>query len=78
MPGLPDIGRGLIFLGVLLVIMGLLFMVGGNLSQRLGGIGRLPGDILIRRGNFTFYFPLATSLLVSLVLTAILWLLRRH
>ena len=41
------------------------------------GIGRLPGDVVVERGNFTFYFPVATSILVSIVLTLVLWLLRR-
>ena len=41
------------------------------------GLGRLPGDIFIRRGNFTFYFPLATSIIVSIVLTLLMWLFRK-
>jgi hypothetical protein len=41
------------------------------------GIGKLPGDFVVRRGNFTFYFPLATSIVVSIVLSLVFWLLRR-
>ena len=64
--------RFLITLGVVLVIVGLLWPVLNKL-----GLGRLPGDIVIERENFRLYIPLATSLLVSLVLTAILWLINR-
>lgn len=64
--------RALILVGVGLVVLGLLW----PLIARLG-LGRLPGDIVVERGNFRFYAPLATSLLISLVLTAILWLIRR-
>ncbi|HEY8417440.1 MAG TPA: DUF2905 domain-containing protein [Limnochordales bacterium] len=70
---LSGLGRLLIFLGLGLAAMGLLLVLVG----RVPGIGRLPGDILIQRGNFTFYFPLATSLVISLLLTLILSLLRR-
>ena len=64
--------RFFITLGVLLVLVGLLW----PWLQKLG-LGRLPGDILIERGNVRFYFPLATSLLVSLLLTLVFWLLGR-
>lgn len=70
---LSGLGRMLIFLGLGLLAVGVVLVVVG----RLGGIPRLPGDILIRRGNFTFYFPLATSLLVSLILTLLFSLFRR-
>lgn len=58
-------GRLLIGLGVLLVAAGLLVTLGVPL-------GRLPGDVTLRRGNFTFYFPLATSIVVSVLLTLIM------
>ncbi|HWV37268.1 MAG TPA: DUF2905 domain-containing protein [Vulgatibacter sp.] len=64
--------RTLVYIGLGLVILGLLW----PLVSRLG-LGRLPGDIVVERGNFRFYAPLATSLLISLLLTAILWLFRR-
>jgi hypothetical protein len=73
-PGSGDFGRMLIIIGAVLVVLGLLF----SLEGRLFGLGRLPGDIVIRRGNFTFYFPLMTSILLSLGLTVLLWLLRRR
>lgn len=64
--------KWLITLGTLLVVLGLLWPLVSKL-----GLGSLPGDIRIERRNFTFYFPLTSSLLVSLLLTLILWLFRR-
>ena len=64
--------RFLIILGVILVAAGLLW----PLLQKLG-LGRLPGDIAIERENFRLYVPLGTSILVSAVLSLILWLLNR-
>jgi Protein of unknown function (DUF2905) len=66
------VARWLIILGVVLVLAGLLWPWLGRL-----GLGRLPGDIVIERENFRLYLPLATSLLISLALTLILWLLNR-
>ena len=68
-------GRIIILMGLLLVAFGLLVEVAGR--GWLGPVGRLPGDIYVRRGNFQFYFPLATSLLLSLLLTVLFGLLRR-
>jgi len=67
-----DIRRILIVAGIVLLVTGLLW----PLIARLG-LGRLPGDIVIERQNFRFYFPLVTSILVSIVLTALFWLFRR-
>lgn len=67
-----SVSRLLIVLGLILVVAGLLW----PLLARLG-LGRLPGDLVIRREGFTLYVPLVTSLLVSLALTLVLWLLRR-
>ncbi|MCS6778790.1 MAG: DUF2905 domain-containing protein [Geminicoccaceae bacterium] len=66
------LGRFLVVLGIVLVVLGLAMPWLGKL-----GLGRLPGDILVERENFTFYFPIATSLLISLVLSLLLWLLGR-
>ena len=63
-------GRLLVIVGLIMVGLGLLIMAGLP-------IGRLPGDFTIRRGNFTFYFPLATSIVVSILLTLLLMLFRR-
>jgi hypothetical protein len=64
-------------LGKLLVIVGLIIAGIGLLVMAGVPIGRLPGDITWRRGNFTFYFPLVTSIIISIVLTLVLALLRR-
>ena len=64
--------RFLIILGLVLVAAGLLW----PLVERLN-LGRLPGDFVIARGSFRLYLPLATSLLISVVLSLVLWLLRR-
>jgi hypothetical protein len=63
--------------GKLLVIVGLLVAGTGVLIMLGVPIGRLPGDIYYRRGNTTVYIPLVTSLLASVLLTLVLWLLRR-
>jgi len=67
------LGKTLIFFGLLLAALGLLFTLGSKLPW----IGRLPSDIYINRGNFTFYFPLTTSIIVSLIITLVLYLFRR-
>ena len=64
-------------MGKVLVVVGLLIAAAGVLVMLGVPIGRLPGDISYRRGNTTFYFPLTTSILVSLVLTLLLAFLRR-
>jgi hypothetical protein len=66
-------GKTLILFGILLVALGLLF----SLGSKVPWLGRLPGDIYIHRGNFTFYFPLTICILVSLVLSLVLYLFRR-
>jgi hypothetical protein len=70
------LGKLLIAVGLVFVAVGVLFL----LVDRLSGfrIGRLPGDFVYRRGNFTLYFPLATSILISVVLTVLFWLLGRR
>ena len=70
--GIGGLGR------VLMTVGGVIFVLGFVLSL-LGrtGLGRLPGDIVVQRGGFTFCFPIVTSILLSLLLTGILWLLRR-
>lgn len=68
-------GRVLITLGILLVIIGLAVEYAPRLPFR---IGRLPGDIYIHRNNTTFYFPIVTCILVSLVLTLLLWIFNRR
>ena len=63
--------------GKMLFIVGLVLAVTGAVLWKTGGLGRLPGDIFVQRGNSTFYFPLVTCLVVSAVLTVLAWLFRR-
>ncbi len=74
--GLGLLGRALLGTGIVIAALGLLLI----LAEKLPGLplGRLPGDIRIDRGGFHFYFPLATSILVSLVLSLVLWLATRR
>ncbi len=67
------LGRALILVGIVLIVVGVIFTLG----PKIPWLGQLPGDIIIRRGNFTLYFPLATSLVISVVLTLVLYLFRR-
>lgn len=69
-----DVGRLLVVFGLVIVVAGVLLMLIG----RVPWLGRLPGDVHIQRGNWTFYFPLGTSILLSLVLSLVLWLLARR
>ena len=64
--------KWLVIIGVILVVLGLLWPWLTKL-----GLGRLPGDIVIERDNFRFYFPITTSILVSLVLSLLFWLFRK-
>jgi hypothetical protein len=73
MPAVSDLGRTLMAVGALLLVVGLVLSFGG----RLPWLGRLPGDIVYRRGSFTLYFPLVTCLLLSILATLVLSLLRR-
>jgi uncharacterized protein HemY len=68
-----DLGKALILLGLFLAFLGLVLTLGAKIPW----LGQLPGDIVIRRGNFTFYFPLATSVIVSVILTLVLYFFRR-
>ena len=73
---LPQFGKILITVGIVFVAVGALLLFSDRLSFLR--IGRLPGDIVYRRGNFTFYFPLVTSILISLFLTLLFWVLGRR
>ena len=70
---MPSFGKSLIILGLIIAAIGAIFTLAGKIPW----IGRLPGDIYVKKENFTFYFPLATSIIISLVLSLILWLIRR-
>lgn len=74
MMGIDSLAKLLIVFGIVLVLLGgLLFLVG-----KIPFIGRLPGDIYIQKGNFSFYFPLTTSILISLLLTLLFFLFGRR
>ena len=64
-----DIGKIIIFIGLLLVVIGFVWMVGNKLPF----IGKLPGDIAIERKNYSFYFPVTTCIIISIILSFILW-----
>jgi len=68
------VGKLLIATGLLLSLLGGVFLLG----DRVSWIGHLPGDVSVQRRNFRFYFPLGTCILLSFILTLLLWLLRRR
>jgi hypothetical protein len=72
--GLQHIGRILIVTGLVIAVIGVVLA----LSGRIPWLGKLPGDILIQRKNYTFYFPLATGILISILLTLLFWIFGRR
>lgn len=72
--GIQHIGKFLLIAGIIIAAVGALFLLSGKIPW----LGKLPGDIIIQRKNFTFYFPLATSILLSIIITFIFWLLGRR
>ncbi len=68
-----EFSKILISLGIILIVVGVLFYIAGKIPF----LGRLPGDIYIKKGNFSFYFPLVTSIILSIVLTILLNIFRR-
>lgn len=74
MNGFENIGKVLIITGLVIIAIGALIMLSGKISW----LGKLPGDILIQKKNYTFYFPVATSIVLSILLTLILWLFFRR
>jgi hypothetical protein len=69
---LEQFGRTILLAGGLLILLGLILMAGGRFH-----LGKLPGDIVVQRENFTFYFPIMTGILLSVVLSLIFYLVRR-
>ena len=70
---MSEMARALIILGLVLIVIGLV-MFG---IQKFPFLGKLPGDIVIKRENFTFYFPLATSIIISIIITLIFYLINK-
>lgn len=73
-----DLGKLLLGFGALMVCLGLILLVGGNLSGKVPWLGRLPGDVYIQRGGWSFYFPIVTCLVISIVLTLLFSLFGRR
>jgi sensor domain CHASE-containing protein len=71
---MQEIGKFVFLIGIVLMIVGVLAWRFPNLFQ---WVGKLPGDVSIRKSNFSFYFPIVTCILVSIVLTIVSWLFRR-
>jgi hypothetical protein len=69
-----DLGKTLVVMGLVVALVGAVLMLAG----RVPGLGRLPGDIYIQRGHWSFYFPLATSIVISVLLTVLFWLFGRR
>jgi len=74
----PELGKLLIGFGVVLIVVGGLLVLVGGLGGKIPWVGRLPGDLSIQRGHWSFYFPITTSILVSLILTLVLSLFFRR
>ena len=70
---MANFGKTLIYLGLFLAALGLIFSLGGKIPW----LGHLPGDIYIQRERFTFYFPLTTCIIISAIITLVLYLFRR-
>jgi uncharacterized protein HemY len=73
MAGFPIMGKMLIVMGIILVVIGIIMTVG----PKIPWIGKLPGDISVQRENFSFYFPLTTCIIISIILTLLFYLLRK-
>lgn len=70
---MPGLGKMLVVFGLILVIVGLAFMFG----DKIPFVGKLPGDIFIKRERFSFYFPITTSIIISIILTILFSLFRK-
>ena len=70
---MAPIGKSLVFAGIAIIVVGLALWGFSSVPY----VGKLPGDIYLRRGNFSFYFPIATSILISIIATIVFSLMRR-
>jgi DUF2905 family protein len=70
---MAELGKTLVYIGIALVVLGLIFSLVGKIPW----LGNLPGDITIQRERFTFYFPLTTCILISVIITLVLYFFRR-
>lgn len=72
-PEFHQLGRILIFIGIIILFLGVFFLFG----DKIPFLGKLPGDIYIKKKNFTFYFPIITSIILSLLISLILYLFKK-
>ena len=70
---MSEMGKLFLIVGLVLSLVGLIFLLGAKIP----GLGRLPGDIFIKKGNITFFFPIVTCIIISIIVTLILSLFRR-
>jgi Protein of unknown function (DUF2905) len=73
MPELTQLGKILIFAGIFIFAIGVFFLFG----DKIPFLGKLPGDIIIKKKNFTFYFPIVTSILLSIIISLIFYFFRK-
>jgi hypothetical protein len=66
-----ELGKSIVTVGIVLIIVGILMTMAGKIP----GVGKLPGDIFIKKENFSFYFPLTTCILLSIILSAVMYFL---
>jgi Protein of unknown function (DUF2905) len=70
-----EVGKLLLIIGIVIALLGLVFMLAGKFN--ISWLGHLPGDFSFKGKDFSFYFPLTTSLLVSIILSVIIWIINR-
>ena len=75
---MADLGKMLLALGFVMIVVGGILLLAGHSAGKVPWIGRLPGDLYIERGSWRFYLPLGTSILLSVVLSLLLWLFSRR
>jgi hypothetical protein len=75
---MADLGKILIGFGIVVVVLGGILWLAAHFTGKVPWLGRLPGDIYVERGNWEFYFPLGTSIVVSIMLSLLLWLFSRR
>ena len=71
---MQQMGKLVLIAGLIIAVIGLILMIGGN---RLNFLGRLPGDIRVEKPGFRFYFPITTMILISLIVSLVLWIIRK-
>ncbi len=75
---MADVGKMLLGVGLVMVLLGGILLLVSTFAGKVPWLGRLPGDIYIERGSWRFYFPLGTSILLSVVLSLLVWLFSRR